>query len=137
MKKLIATVEFFLFGLLTSPVLAQTPNPADVKVDAGALKFRIPTFSDLLTFLIRFFFVIAGIAALIMMLWGALAWVTSGGEKEGVEKARDKIVAAIVGIILIVVALAVIWSMENIVFGGRICFGLSCAVTLPELLKAP
>jgi hypothetical protein len=70
-----------------------------------------------------------------MMLWGALSWVTSGGEKDGVEKARDKIVAAIVGMIMIVVALAIIWSMENIVFQRKICFGLSCSVTLPALLK--
>lgn len=134
-RRLYHFITLFFASALYSPVFAQNPDPAKVRVNEGALGFGIPTFSDILTFLIRFFFVIAGIAALIMMLWGALAWVTSGGEKEGVQHARDKIVAAIVGIILIVVALAIIWSMEQIVFQGKICFGLSCPVTLPALLK--
>ena len=128
---------FFLSFFIARPVVAQAPDPAQVQVNAVALNFQIPTFADILTFLIRFFFVIAGIAALVMLLWGALSWVTSGGEKEGVQKARDKIVNAIVGIILVVVALSIIWSMENIVFQKKICFGLSCPVTLPNLLKAP
>lgn len=133
-KRLFYSVSLYSMSVLYAPVFAQASGQ-DIQVNSGALGFSIPTFSDLLTFLIRFFFVIAGIAALIMMLWGALAWVTSGGEKEGVQAARDKIVAAIVGVLLIVVALAVIWSMENIVFQKKICFGLSCPVTLPALLK--
>lgn len=133
LKRVFQSIPLFVLGFLfISSVYAQSGS--SVQVDPVALGFAIPTFSDLLTFLIRFFFLLAGIAALVMMLWGALAWVTSGGEKDGVEKARDKIVAAIVGMIMIVVALAVIWSMENIVFSKKICFGLSCPVRLPALL---
>lgn len=135
MRKLLNTINLMAFSIFTGQVFAQNPDPATVQVNPSALNFAIPTFSDLLTFLIRFFFVLAGLAALIMMLWGALTWVTSGGEKEGVEKARNKMVAAIVGILLVVVALAIIWSMENIVFQKKVCFGLSCPVTLPALLK--
>lgn len=135
-RRLFAPIQLFLFSQFIAPVYAQPPVD-QVRVSPAALNFDIPTFADLLTFLIRFFFVIAGIAALIMLLWGALAWVTSGGDKEGVEGARNKIVAAIVGILLIVVALSVIWSLEQIVFQGRICFGLSCPVRLPGLLNPP
>lgn len=133
LKRLFYIISLYVVTIFNTPVFAQTSQ--DIQVDQGALGFNIPTFSDILTFMIRFFFVLAGIAALVMMLWGALAWVTSGGEKEGVQHARDKIVAAIVGVLLIVVALAIIWSMENIVFQKKICFGLSCPVTLPALLK--
>lgn len=133
-KRLFYLINLYIISVFNSPVFAQA-SEEQVQVDPNALKFQIPTFSDILTFMIRFFFVLAGIAALVMMLWGALAWVTSGGEKEGVQHARDKIVAAIVGVLLIVVALAIIWSMEQIVFQGKICFGLSCPVTLPALLK--
>ena len=140
-KKLVDKAQFFIFGLLFSivaPVYAQAPtlNPtqAAVRVDPKALKFEIPSFGVMLTFLVRFFFVLAGLAALIMLLWGALGWVTSGGEKEGVEKARDKMVAAIVGVVLIIVALAIIWTLEQLVFAGSVCFGLSCSVSVPQLL---
>lgn len=133
-----AQAYFFLHHV--NGVDAQVPvppgqNPDDVVVDPGALGFYIPTFSELLTFLIRFFFVLAGLAALFFMLWGALSWVTSGGDKDAVSDARNKIVQAIVGVLLIVAVLAVIWSLENIVFQRTICFGLSCPVTLPPLLR--
>ena len=101
----------------------------------ATLGFAIPTLSDLLTFIIRFFFAIAGLAALLYLLLGALAWITSGGSKEGVEKAREKIQAAIIGVILIVLVLALIWTLEKIVFSEKICFGLSCPLTLPSLIK--
>ncbi|PJC30483.1 hypothetical protein CO051_05465, partial [Candidatus Roizmanbacteria bacterium CG_4_9_14_0_2_um_filter_39_13] len=48
------------------------------EIDTGELGFKIPSLGDLLTFAIRAFFVIAGLAALFYLLLGALGWVTSG-----------------------------------------------------------
>ncbi len=110
------------------------PLTVTVKVDQQKLGFTIPTLSDILTFIIRAFFIIAGLAALFYVLLGAFSWITSGGEEENVKKARDKIVAAIVGVILIVIVLAVIVTLEQIVFQSRICFGLSCAASIPDLV---
>lgn len=107
---------------------------SSVQVDEGALGFSIPSIGALLTFVIRAFFVVAGIMALLYLLLGALAWITSGGDKGGVEKARDKIQAAIVGVLMIVIVLAIIWTLENVVFQQKICFGISCPLTLPALL---
>jgi len=89
----------------------------------------------LLSFLIRMFFVIAALAALLFLLLGALAWVTSGGEKEAVKKAQDKIQGAVVGLIIIVAVLAILVTLETIVFKGTICVGLTCPVTIPGLIK--
>lgn len=108
----------------------------DVQVNPGTLGFQIPTFGEMLTFIVKGFFVIAGIATLIMLLWGALAWVLSGGDKEQVEAARDRITAALVGLFLILVALSTIWTLEQIVFQRTICFGLSCPVSIPTLLRS-
>jgi len=124
----------FLF-LLTASKAFGAPDPSQVQINETDLGFRIPNFSELLSFLVRFFFVLAGIAALFYMLWGAFAWVISGGESDAVEKARGKITSAIVGMLVIVATLAIIWSMENIVFKKSICFGISCPVTLPNLLE--
>lgn len=55
---------------------------------------------------IRIFIIVAGIFLLIYMLWGAFDWITSGGEKEKLDKARNKITNAVIGMILVVVALA-------------------------------
>ncbi|MFW5703965.1 MAG: hypothetical protein ACOCXQ_03940 [Patescibacteria group bacterium] len=106
-----------------------------IKVDLDKLGFRIPDLSDVLTFLIRMFFVLAGLVALVFLLLGAFSWITSGGEEEAVKKSRDKITAAIIGVILIVVVLAVITTLEQVVFAERICFGVSCAASIPNLVE--
>jgi hypothetical protein len=107
----------------------------DLQVDENTLQFQIPTLGDVLTFIIRFFFVIAGLAALLYLLLGAFTWITSGGNKENVEKARDKIQAAIVGIILVVIVVAILATLETVVFSSKLCFGLTCPVSIPTLLQ--
>lgn len=89
----------------------------------------------LLSFIIRLMFVAAGLAALVFMLLGALSWITSGGNKENVEKAREKIVAAVVGIVLIVVVVGIAVTIEQLVFKNKVCLGLTCPVTIPGLLN--
>ncbi len=110
--------------------------PACTSINTGELGFKIPSLGDILTFTIRVFFVIAGLMALFYLLLGALAWVTSGGDKDAVAAAREKIQAAVVGLLLVVAVLAIIWTLEQVVFNRRICLGLSCPLTLPGLIKA-
>lgn len=126
-----------------APVPSQKTNSAtaagiaaeDIMVDQKALGFKIPSLSDILTFVIRTFFVIAGLIALVYMLLGALAWITSGGDKDSIGAARDKIQAAVIGMIMIVVVLSIIWTLETVIFKRRICIGISCPLTLPGLIE--
>ncbi|MEO6508730.1 MAG: hypothetical protein ABIO02_02145 [Patescibacteria group bacterium] len=108
-----------------------------VQVDTSdkGLGFAIPTLAEILTFAIRLVFVAGGLAALVMLLLGAFAWITSGGEKEKTKAAQEKIQAAVIGVILIAVVLAVVVTLEQVVFAGNICLGLSCGITIPSLLK--
>lgn len=132
LKKLVLNLSYFLVFGVVSPVFAAVPT---IIVNKNTLGFNIPSFGDLLSFLIRGFFILAGIMALLMLLLGALAWVTSGGNKENVDKARDKITAAILGLIIIVAVLAIIVTMEQVVFANKLCLGISCGITIPSLLK--
>lgn len=129
------TLTSFFSYILTMflPVYAQ--NRREVQVDPEALGFAIPTLGDVLTFIIRLFFVIAGVFALIYLLIGAFRWVTSGGNKENVEKARDQIQNALVGVILIIVVVAIVATLEQVAFRESLCFGLTCPLTLPVLLR--
>ncbi|OGK16244.1 hypothetical protein A2774_04640 [Candidatus Roizmanbacteria bacterium RIFCSPHIGHO2_01_FULL_39_12c] len=56
---------------------------------------------------IRIFIIVAGFALLIYLFWGAFDWITSGGDKEKLTKAQNKITQAIIGMILVVAALAI------------------------------
>ena len=120
-----------LIGVLVSPAVAYAQDNSTVQTNVG---FKIPTLTDILTFGIRGFFAAAGIMALLYLLLGAFSWITSGGNKENVEKAREKIQAAIVGVILIVVVVAIAVTIETVVFSGQVCLGLTCPVSIPALI---
>lgn len=51
-------------------------------------------------------FIIAIIAVLFFIVWGAFDWITSGGDKEAVGKARNKIINALIGMAVLAVAYA-------------------------------
>jgi hypothetical protein len=122
----------------TSSIYVSVPEESTTSglmVDSSALGFKIPSLGDILTFAIRGFFVVAGLAALFYMLLGAFAWVTSGGDSEAVSAAQGKIQAAVVGLLIMVAVLGLVWTLEQVVFNRRICLGLSCPVTIPALLK--
>ena len=110
-------------------VFAEAPDSNYGKV---ALGFRIPNITDILTFVLRFFFIISGLVALIFLLLGALGWITSGGNKESVDKAREKIQAAIIGLILIFAVLAIVIVLENALGLG---LGLSKPIVFPGLIQ--
>ena len=97
----------------------------EVRINQSILGFRIPDFSQFLSFAIRLLFVIAGLLALFYMLWGALTYVTSGGDSGKTEAAQKKIVAAVIGVILIIATLSVIVALEQVVFKKSVCFGIS------------
>lgn len=59
-------------------------------------------------FLVGAAVVFAVIAALLFILIGAFQWITSGGDKGKVESARNHIVAAIIGLIIIVLTLVIV-----------------------------
>lgn len=107
------------------------------QVNSGTLGFNPNQLNlgNLLSFVIRLLFIAAGLAALIFMLLGALSWITSGGNKENVEKAREKIQAAVIGIVLIVVVVGIAVTIEQLVFRNRVCLGITCPVTIPGLLE--
>ena len=77
----------------------------------------IAAVGNLIGTLINLFLVFAGLALLIFLLWGALDWITSGGEKEKVQKAQQKITNAIIGILLIFVVIVIFGYLAGDILG--------------------
>ncbi len=44
----------------------------------------------------------AFMAGLIMLIWGGISWITAGGDKQKIQNARMKIIAALLGLVLII-----------------------------------
>jgi len=43
----------------------------------------------------------AGLVAFFFFLYGGLQWILAGGDKEGTEKARKRITAALIGLVIV------------------------------------
>ena len=66
-------------------------------------------------FAIWVFVMIATLAALIFMLLGAFAWIVSGGDRDSISAARDRIQAGVVGVLLVVVVVAILFTLDIVV----------------------
>lgn len=60
--------------------------------------------------------IMAGIAAFLYMILGGVKWITSGGEKDKITDARDKVTQAIVGLAVVAAAWA-IFRLVDYFFG--------------------
>ena len=73
--------------------------------------------SQLIKTIITLVIVVAALLTLFYLVMGAIAWITSGGDKGKVEEARNKITAAVIGLLI----LAAVWAIFNLVL--TIAFG--------------
>lgn len=79
---------------------------ADIQIQKPGVGYS--DISAFLNALIRLIFIIALILVLFMLVWGALQWIFSGGSKEAVGAARDRIIHALVGLAILAVAFALV-----------------------------
>jgi len=86
-------------------LLAQIPSPNTIQV-AGPAKGGFKTIGDFISNVLTLAFAIGILVALIMLIWGAFEWITSGGDKESVGKARNRIINALIGLAVLAVAFA-------------------------------
>ncbi len=64
-------------------------------------------------------FLIAGVVlALTYLIWGGIQWVTSTGDKQKLTNARNKIMYAIIGLIVMSLSIAII-NLVITFLGGR------------------
>lgn len=65
-------------------------------------------FNDVISTIIGVMTVVAGIYFLFLVIIAGYQWMTSGGDKAGMEAARNKLTYAIVGLVVVVLAFTLI-----------------------------
>jgi small-conductance mechanosensitive channel len=60
---------------------------------------------------------LAGVASFIFLLWGGIQWITAGGDKDALDKARKRITQALIG-------LAIVFSAYALIYIVRILFNV-------------
>jgi hypothetical protein len=92
-----------MFAALAQSVPPITPVPI-----VGSV-----TLIELFTTVVRWLLLIAGIIAVLYLIFGGFQYLTAGGDSDRVTKAKTTIVNAIIGIIVIALAFAVYFAVTN------------------------
>lgn len=87
------------FAQISNPVVSITGEPETVV-------------GNLISAILGFLLVIAGLLSLFFLLTGGIQWITSGGDKAGVEAARQKILNAVIGLIITFS----VWALMKLIF---------------------
>jgi len=99
----------FAQAALPAPT-ADTANIANIDTTFDPLKAYTP--SQFLRTLLNVMLGVAGVVSFIFLLWGGLQWILAGGDKEGTEKARKKITAALIGLAIVFSAYALLYILR-------------------------
>ncbi|MBP9814127.1 hypothetical protein KBC80_02935 [Candidatus Woesebacteria bacterium] len=85
---------------------------------------QITDIGQLISALVGTVLIIAALLAFLYLILGGIKWITSGGDKAGMEEARNKITHAIVGLIIVGAAWSIMTLVQNFlgvqIIGGTI-----------------
>jgi hypothetical protein len=103
-------------GTETTPGTSATGNITTTLLNKS--KFEVPTgFAEdigvLINSILSLVMVIVALLVFLYLIWGGFEWITSGGDKGKIDQARQKLVAAIVGAILVASSYAVLLLILN------------------------
>ena len=91
---------------ITNPVLSQPGGTTGIEF----VKKFLPNAINLA-------FVVAAVVFLFMLLTGAIQWISSGGDKQGLEGAKSKISNAIIGVVVLFAVYALVNLISYFFFG--------------------
>ncbi len=111
-KTLTAFASSIAYFASSTAAFAQNTNAQNtkIKIDKPTIGGAPVGYVDLGDFInksISLVFILAVIAVLVMLVWGGLQWILSGGEKEAVGEARKRIINALIGLAILAVAFAI------------------------------
>ena len=129
MKKVLVALTPAVAILAAAPsafALTVTACPNGGSGFAGLCAFTFG--GNLVSGIINILFVVAILVALIYLIWGGIKWIMSGGDKAALQGAREHVIAAIVGLIVVFLS----YFLVNFILG---IFGLGTGYnwTLPTL----
>lgn len=65
-------------------------------------------FGTMFSSILNVVMLVAALLVFAYMIWGGVEWITSGGDKNKAEGARNKLTAAIIGLVIIAASYAVV-----------------------------
>lgn len=113
--------------LVVSKVQAQTPGNT-VNVQITPPNQFVPggniTIDRVISFALGLLLAIGVLAAVAFLIWGGIKWITSGGDKGKVDGARSTIVAAVIGLIVLLLSFVILSFVIQILGVGNNIFDI-------------
>lgn len=117
LAKIVTPVALLLSS--AAPVFAADPI---FQWPAGKVPFT--NLGELLSNVLILLFFFAAILSFIFIVIGGIQWITAGGDKLAAQSARDRITAAVVGLLIVVAAFALTLIITTVlgvnIFGGDV-----------------
>ncbi len=88
------------------------------------------TFMTYFIYLWRAIITIGALMVLLYFIWGAIEWISAGGDQGKVGKARDKMTQSVIGLIILVSSFTIVAFLSRLLFGDN--FDL-LNLTLPSI----
>lgn len=120
-----------IVGLMAPVILYAVPAVALAQV-GNIVPSQISPTNNIITVvqaIVRFILIVAFVLAFVMLLVGGIRWIMAGGDEKSVEKARNTITAALIGLVVVLIAYAIIRIVETF-FNVNIISG---TVTIPTV----
>jgi hypothetical protein len=86
-----------------------------VEVPSGIPDPASTSVGDIVGLILGLLLAVAVVGAIGLLLWGAIGWITSQGDKQKIEKARGTIVAAIIGLVIVLLSFVVVAAIGDII----------------------
>lgn len=134
MKKAAALITASAGYLLSiAPAFAQSQiRNSRVTFNGAGVDPTTRSVGDVISNALLIVFIAAGLAVLIYLIIGAFKWITSGGDKDAIGKARGTIVNALIGLAILALAFFV-----TVLFGQILNIDILNFGAIPTLNDAP
>lgn len=114
LKALLATLGLmFLNGPRSA--FAQEVDPDALSIERPKGFGGFPNIPDLVSSIASLALILAALLAFLYLIWGGISWITSGGDKAKTEEARNRITAALVGLVLVAASWAIIALVQEFI----------------------
>jgi hypothetical protein len=100
-------------GTSSANITSDVCGGADLNVTAGTCPDTSGSLNNILHFALTIFSVVVGVIAVIMIVVGGLKYIISGGESSKVSGAKDTILFAIVGLVIVALAQIIVHFVLN------------------------
>ena len=133
MKKVAALATYIGYLLFATTAFGQ--DARNVTIPKGVLPGPDPNvlgLGDLIAAALQIAFIAASLAVLIYLVIGAFRWITSGGDKDAIGKARGTIVNALIGLAILALAFFI-----TVLFGSILGVNVFNLPKIPTITQRP